>query len=130
MGSSSAFLLNCWYQVGWNYEVNAGPLARTVLETPLILFRDGDRVATLLDRCPHRFAPLSAGKFLGDRIQCGYHGLAFDGSGRCVANPHGPITNIMRTRSFPTVERHAALWVWMGDPEIADADLIPDLSYI
>ncbi len=129
-GNSPLYLRNCWYQAAWAYELDAGPVARTLLDTPLVLFRGEAGVAALLDRCPHRFAPLSAGKFCGGRIECGYHGLVFDGSGRCVANPHGPITSLMRTPSFPAVERHAALWVWMGDPELADQGLIPDLSYI
>ncbi len=39
------------------------------------------------DRCPHRLAPLSAGKLVGDEWQCGYHGWRFDGTGRCTAIP-------------------------------------------
>ena len=29
--------------------------------------------------------------------------------------------------SFPVVERYRYVWVWMGDPTLADPDLIPDM---
>lgn len=124
------YLLNCWYQAAWSYELDNAPVARTLLNTSILVFRQGGGVSAILDRCPHRFAPLSAGKFKDGIIECGYHGLAFDGTGRCVRNPHGPITSAMRTRSFPSAERHKAIWVWFGDEERADDSLIPDLSFI
>jgi phenylpropionate dioxygenase-like ring-hydroxylating dioxygenase large terminal subunit len=124
------YLLNCWYQAAWSDELDNAPVARTLLNTPILIFRKGGNACAILDRCPHRFAPLSAGKFKDGAIECGYHGLAFDGTGRCVRNPHGPITSAMRTRSFPTAERHKGIWVWFGDEAKADDGLIPDLSYI
>ncbi len=55
-----------------------------------VLRLDGEVVA-LLDRCPHRRVPLSAGTITaahgGQRLQCSYHGWSFDGSGRCVEIP-------------------------------------------
>lgn len=126
------YLRNCWYQAGWSDELGiAKPLARTLLETPLLLFRgaNGD-VSALLDRCPHRFAPLSAGKVVDGRVTCGYHGLVFDANGTCVHNPHGAITSALRVTGYPAVERHTAIWVWLGDFDKADPASIPDLSYI
>lgn len=126
-----AWLRNCWYQAGWADELSARTcLTRTILGQPLLLFRDGDgRARILLDRCPHRFAPLSAGRLADGVVTCGYHGLAFDGSGACVRNPHGLVTKNMRVAGFPAVERHDAIWVWMGDAAAADAALIPDLAF-
>lgn len=124
------YLRNCWYQMAWSNELDSGALVRTVLEMPIFLFRTEGKVSALLDRCPHRFAPLSAGKLTAGVVECGYHGLAFDGSGRCVRNPHGPITSSMRAQTFPVAERHKAVWLWTGDAEKADPALIPDLSFI
>jgi len=62
-------------------------LARTLMEQPVLLFRDADGQARALhDRCPHRFAPLWMGRLSADgrSVQCGYHGLQFDGTGACV----------------------------------------------
>lgn len=125
------WLRNSWYQAGWADELSSdAPLARTILDQPLLLYRDADGAARiLLDRCPHRFAPLSAGRIDKGVVTCGYHGLAFDGQGRCVHNPHGPVTRNMLVPDFPALERHDAIWVWMGDAALADPMLLPDLSF-
>jgi vanillate O-demethylase monooxygenase subunit len=128
--TAEVYLRNTWYQAAWSYELGEKPLARTILGVPLLLFRSEGRPSAIFDRCPHRFAPLSAGKLENGVIECGYHGLAFDGSGRCVRNPHGPITSAMRTPAFPVVERYHGIWIWFGDADAADIDLLPDLSYI
>ncbi|MCX7676666.1 MAG: Rieske 2Fe-2S domain-containing protein, partial [Alteraurantiacibacter sp.] len=48
---------------GWSEELDAeGFLARRIADRPTVLYRLADgTVAALLDRCPHRFAPLSLG---------------------------------------------------------------------
>ena len=52
---------------------------------------------------------------------CGYHGLTFDRSGRCVRIPgQDRIPERARVRAFPLVEQDAFLWIWMGDPAKAD----------
>lgn len=127
-----AYLRNCWYQAGWSSEIaDSGQLVRTIADVPVLMFRKTDgSLAALQDRCPHRFAPLSAGAVEGNIVRCGYHGLAFAGDGKCAANPHGPITSAMTVRSFPVVERHQAIWLWFGDADLADREKIPDLSFI
>ena len=126
----STYLRNVWYVAAWDHEVAAGQsLARTLLGEAIVLFRDDQHQPhALLDRCPHRFAPLSMGKVVGGGIQCAYHGLEFGGDGFCSRNPHGngAIPKNARVRSYPLVERWSVLWIWMGDPERADASLIPD----
>ena len=126
------YLNNRWYQFGWTNEVAAGQsLSRVMLEQPVVVWRteDGD-LSALLDRCPHRFAPLSAGSVGADRITCCYHGLSFGSDGACVGNPHGAITSAMAAATFPVHERHDAIWVWMGEARAADTSLVPDLSFI
>ncbi|HSG57562.1 MAG TPA: aromatic ring-hydroxylating dioxygenase subunit alpha [Paracoccaceae bacterium] len=126
------YLKNCWYQAGWSNEVAPGqPLVRTLLDEPVLLWRDdAGEVHALLDMCPHRFVPLSAGKICDRTVMCGCHGLAFGVDGQCVDNPHGPVTRSMRVRAFPVMERHTAIWIWPGDPDLADPALLPDLSFI
>lgn len=127
------WLRNCWYMAGWSEEIPAGSkLARTIIDVPLLLWRDQDgRVRAIVDRCAHRLAPLSMGQIERDVVRCGYHGLAFDGnSGKCIHNPHGPISSALAVRVYPLVERHKVLWVWMGEAEAADEGGIPDMSFI
>ena len=126
------YLMNTWYQAGFADDIPAGgKLARTICAVPLVFYRRAEGSLTALaDRCPHRFAPLSAGRVDGDSIFCGYHGLGFGADGKCMHNPHGPIVSALAVRSFPVVERHTIVWVWLGDAERADPALIPDLSYI
>lgn len=132
MHMNATYLRNAWYQAGWSDELIEGKtLSRVLLDVPLMLFRDenGSAVA-LLDRCPHRFAPLSLGRIENGVVRCGYHGLAFDAHGRCVHNPNGPIPPRARVPVFPVLERHAALWVWFGDPVRADTRALPDFAFI
>ena len=47
---------NAWYVAALPEELENGPLARIVVDLPLVLFRQSDgAVAVLLDICPHRF---------------------------------------------------------------------------
>ena len=116
------FLRNTWYVAMWSQDLKPGELQqRLILDEAIVLFRNASgQVAALLDRCPHRFVPLSLGKVCeGNSVQCPYHGLAFDATGVCVRNPNaeGRIPPALRVRRFPVVERHGAIWVWMGDRE-------------
>lgn len=125
------FVYNAWYVAALPEEMDGEPLGRMVLGTPLVLFRQPDgTAAALLDICPNRFAALSNGQIKGGNLQCPYHGLEFDGSGRCVHNPQGNGARpaALDVRSFPLVERDDLIWVWPGDPALADAADIPDFS--
>lgn len=125
------FVHNAWYVAALPEEIGGKPLGRTVLGTPLVLFRQPDgAAAALLDICPHRFAALSDGALKNGNLQCPYHGLEFDGAGRCVHNPHGTGARpaALDLRSFPVVERDDLIWVWPGDPALADGTAIPDFS--
>ena len=122
------FLRNGWYVAAWDDEVGREPLARTLLDEPIVLYRTEDGTpAALEDRCCHRSLPLSLGRVVGDELECGYHGLAFDAGGACVRVPgQSAVPPGAGVRSYPVVERWKWLWVWMGDPARADAGLIPD----
>lgn len=127
--SDDRFVLNAWYVAAWSNEVGRKPLARKLLDQPVVLFRqlDGTPVA-FIDRCPHKLAPLSRGELVGDLLQCGYHGMQYDSSGRCVRVPgQPPIPPAARLRSFPLIEKFNAVWIWMGDPDRADETSIIDI---
>ncbi len=116
------FLTNAWYVAAWSHELGEAPLARRILDRPVVLFRRADgSAAALLDRCPHRQLPLSMGSVVDDTLQCGYHGLRFDGQGRCVRIPgQSRIPADANVRSFPVITHWDMVWIWMGDPQLAD----------
>jgi vanillate O-demethylase monooxygenase subunit len=80
------------------------------------------------NRCPHRFAPLHKGWLEGGTVRCGYHGLGFDRTGRCVLNPHGSAgaTSALSVPTYRLLERGPLLWIWMGAPDAADQTMVPD----
>jgi len=127
--SEQIFLKNCWYVAAWDHELIDGrKLARTILEKPVVLFRgeSGNYIA-LDDRCCHRGAPLSMGRIEGDCIRCMYHGMKFDENGICVQIPgQERIPKTMKVVSYPVEERNHLVWIWMGDPALANPDLIVD----
>jgi len=92
-----------------------------------LLYRTTEGRAVALDnRCPHRSFPLSNGRRIGDNVACGYHGMTFNPDGRCINYPPiGKAPNV-RTRSYPVVERPPLVWVWPGDPELANEASIPE----
>lgn len=125
------FLRNAWYVAAWGHEIADGILARTLLNEPIILFRDaGGKVRALEDRCCHRGAPLSIGDVVPQGVRCGYHGLVFDGTGACVQVPgQSQIPDSARVRSYPVVEKDEFVWIWMGEARKASTDLIIDYPY-
>lgn len=78
-----------WYIIAQSNEVSSSrPLARTLFNERIVLFRDEDNVAVALeDRCLHRMAPLSKGKVKNGKLQCAYHGWTYDGQGRIINMP-------------------------------------------
>ena len=122
---------NAWYVAAWDYEITRKPLARTIAGRPLALYRTEDgRPVALADACWHRLAPLSMGKTVGpEDIQCPYHGLRYNPAGRCTGMPAQETLNpSAMVPSFPIVDRYRYVWVWLGDPALADAARIPDMQ--
>jgi phenylpropionate dioxygenase-like ring-hydroxylating dioxygenase large terminal subunit len=127
------YVKNAWYVACWSDEAKTGSMfPRKLLEQDVILYRtaDGTPVA-LQDRCPHRFVPLHLGRIVNDQVECGYHGLHFDCTGKCVLNPHGDgkIPPAAKVRSYRVEDRYGMLWIWMGDAP-ADPSKIPDYSVL
>jgi len=123
------FLRNAWYMAGWSRDFGSEAVVHfTILGEPLVIYRKQDgTLAVLQDRCPHRLAPLSVGQREGDDLRCMYHGLKFASDGRCVEIPgQDRIPPSLKVRSYPALERHSGVWIWMGEAGKADEALLPD----
>ena len=122
---------NTWYHAAWSHEIEEKPFPRTLLGDEVVLFRNADgMVSALEDRCCHRATPLRLGDVVPGGLQCGYHGMVFDGAGTCVEIPgQDNIPSRAKVKSYPIVEQQEIVWIWMGDPALADASQIVDHAW-
>ena len=122
IAETASFLRNRWYVAALSTEVSSAPLARTLLNSPMVLYRDTKGAAIVLeDRCVHRQAPLSLGEVIGDHLQCGYHGFTYDRTGACIRVPsQAQIPPGACVRAYPVIEKQGFVHVWPGDPAQAE----------
>ncbi|MBM3607479.1 MAG: aromatic ring-hydroxylating dioxygenase subunit alpha [Alphaproteobacteria bacterium] len=121
-------LKNFWYIAALRNEISAKPMRRILLGRPVVIWRDGSGKARALeDRCLHRQVPLSMGQTTDTgEIECPYHGIRYNGEGRCTFIPEQ--TRVPATAKLPAytiVEKGEWAWLWAGQPEKADPSLIP-----
>lgn len=126
------YVLNTWYVAAWSHEVTNKPVRRVICEQPIVLYRTPeDQAVALADRCAHRAFPLSAGRTVGASIECGYHGFAYGPDGVCTRVPaQSSIPERARVQTYPIVEKDGWVWVWTGDIDQADPELVPDTHWM
>jgi vanillate O-demethylase monooxygenase subunit len=125
------FLKNRWYAATRSDEIGNKPFARTLLNEPVVFYRDtSNNVVALEDRCVHRQAPLSLGVVKGDCLECIYHGFLYEASGKCVCVPsQDAIPPGAAVRAYPIIEKQGFVFIWMGDPAKADTSLAYDFAF-
>lgn len=111
-----------WFAVLSSKEVGKKPLGVRRLGKDLVFWRDGKgKVHALEDFCVHRRARLSAGKVVGDRIQCPFHGFEYDGEGRVRLIPalgkSYDVPEKFRVKAYPVAEKAGMVWLWFGEGE-------------
>lgn len=110
-----------WWPVATATELRADkPLGRVLQGVPIVVFRGHDRkAAILIDRCPHRHAPLSMGKVCRGEIQCPYHGWKFNSDGLVTSTP-GLETITARRALIPAIaskEEGGLIWACLAPDE-------------
>jgi len=120
---------NDWYVACSESELtDSTPLASSILEEPVVLWRSNGAIVAMEDRCVHRAAPLSLGRCEGATLRCMYHGLLFDAAGALVQIPgQDLIPSTARVKTYPVTTRYGWVWVWMGEADKADPGRIHDL---
>ena len=127
---------NQWYAVLESSEVGARqPVGVTRMGEKLVFWRDtAGKLVCQRDLCAHRGVALSAGKLLGDYIQCPFHGLEYDSSGRCRLIPANgrtaPVPEQFRVHTYLTHEAHGLAYIWWGEgmPEPVTPPFFDDLD--
>lgn len=124
------FVENLWYAAAWEYEVAEADnkLARTICETPLLFYKaESGQYVALDNRCCHCAAPLSTGRVEGDCIRCMYHGMLYNPDGQVIEIPgQERVSKSMKVRSYSVAAKGRMIWIWMGDPALANPDDIHD----
>ncbi|MEO8307197.1 MAG: aromatic ring-hydroxylating dioxygenase subunit alpha [Pseudomonadota bacterium] len=119
---------NHWYPLLQCRDVGRKPFGAQRLGMKLVFWRSSDgQIHGQSDRCPHLGASLSAGRIENDCIVCPFHGFHYDGLGRCTHIPSvgksGKIPRGLTVQSFAVREAHGFVWLWLGAPETASAQL-------
>ncbi|NEO86764.1 MAG: aromatic ring-hydroxylating dioxygenase subunit alpha [Spirulina sp. SIO3F2] len=123
---------NYWYPVAWTHQIKVGTIVPVkVWEQAIAVFRDEQgQLHALEDACPHKGVALHQGEVQGDRLLCPYHGWEFNGSGDCVRIPYYPPEQKLpcaQARSYPAAEKYGIVWVFPGDPNLAQEIPLPDV---
>ena len=117
------FLRNCWYVAAWDHELIDGRmLARTILEEGVLLYKgESGKVVALRDRCCHRGALAVHGPARGRLRPLHVPRPEVRPTGKCIQIPGQDIVPAkLGVQSYPVVERDHLVWIWMGDPALAD----------
>lgn len=118
------FLSNLWYMAGLSQSLRRNSMRREMLcGEPVLLGRSHQgRAFALRDICPHRAAPLSAGRMRDGNVECPYHGWRFAPDGQCSHIPSVLLDQqieigAIRVRSYPCREQDGLIWVYFAaDP--------------
>jgi phenylpropionate dioxygenase-like ring-hydroxylating dioxygenase large terminal subunit len=117
-----------WFPVLESREVGRKPVGLERLGMKLVFWRSANgSIHAQADRCPHLGASLSAGHIADDHIVCPFHGFCYDGEGKCTHIPSvgkgGKIPKGLAVQSFAVREARGFVWLWLGAPENAAAQL-------
>ena len=86
----------------------------------LVLWRSKGKLSCLNDKCVHRGAALSGGKIIDDEIQCPFHGLRYDSTGKVTLIPaNGKSTAVpsyFKTDGYTVQDKYGFIWLWWGKP--------------
>lgn len=94
-------LRDAWFPVSHSPDIGSSPVRRFIHAQPCFLWRDRGRIRAV------EFHPAELAKYRSNGSQF------TAGSGE-----------------YPAVERYGFAWVWYGNPDNADADLIPDVPFL
>ncbi len=107
-----------WQPVARSNEVSDLPVAVTILDENLIVFRDrSGNPGLVYPRCMHRGTSLIYGKIEPNGIRCPYHGWLFDTQGRCLEMPCEPDNKLrhkIRQPWYPVIEKYGLIFTYMG----------------
>lgn len=124
-------LKRSWLIACQSKDLKKRPQRVTILSQPIVLFRSGNQVAALEDRCPHRNVPLSEGRVIDGKIQCLYHGWTFSSTGKCTSIPGRCKQSLHETRDANSIlccEVGDFIWVNLCGNQLDTQPIMPHLD--
>ncbi|MCY4187552.1 MAG: aromatic ring-hydroxylating dioxygenase subunit alpha [Bryobacterales bacterium] len=123
---------NYWYAVEEVGRVKPGSVVEVVFwKESIALYRGTDgEFRALTNRCVHRQVKLSIGQVDECRLVCAYHGWEYDGDGKVAAIPDlfgRDKLPRLSVKSYPVKVRYGLVWLFPGDPELAETRRIPEI---
>ena len=117
-----------WFPVARAQDVEAAPVAATLMGENLVVARGAEGLVVATDRCPHRGVRLSLGSVHDGEIECAYHGWRYATDGRCTLVPSQPGAQpAARLQVRPVIERFGLIWATLGEP-LFEPPAIPEMA--
>jgi phenylpropionate dioxygenase-like ring-hydroxylating dioxygenase large terminal subunit len=119
---SRALLRDFWHPVALSADVKDKPVAVKLLDTHIVIWRDGDDIFAFNDLCIHRGTRLSLGWVDKGELVCPYHGWCYGRSGAVTKIPaipeDRPIPAKAKVDKYRCVERYGLVFVCLGEPKL------------
>ncbi len=116
-----------WFIVATEKEVKKKPQRVILFDLPLVIFfsKENNQYVALQDRCPHRNAPLSAGKVCNGHIQCPYHGWQFNEQGTLTKLPALPSkdTPTIKIPHYHCLAQDGYIWICLAENPASEKPL-------
>ncbi|MBE9114278.1 aromatic ring-hydroxylating dioxygenase subunit alpha [Lusitaniella coriacea LEGE 07157] len=123
---------NYWYPVAWANRLKSSQIISVIIwQQAIAVYRDTNgKLHALEDACPHKGVALHKGEVREANLVCPYHGWEFDSSGKCASIPYLPPQQKLpcaKARSYPIREQYNIIWVFPGDPALAENSQLPNI---
>ncbi|MEM7795618.1 MAG: aromatic ring-hydroxylating dioxygenase subunit alpha [Cyanobacteria bacterium P01_C01_bin.118] len=125
-----------WFPIAFSHDITDTPVAATLLDQRLVIWRTNQGLSVANDLCIHRGVPMSMGHLHNDQLICKYHGFHYDAAGNCTlipANPEATISKRLCLKTYPVREAYGLVWTTLtGDGSNANLPHLPewdDVSY-
>ncbi len=119
-----------WFPIAFSHDVTDSPVAATLLDQRLVVWRTSQGVSVANDLCLHRGVPMSMGHIKNNQLICKYHGFHYDASGACTlipANPQASIPARLCLKTYPVREAYGLVWTTLtGDGSDANLPHLPE----
>lgn len=128
--TGKSMLKETWFVAAYSSELKDQPLAREFFGVPVVLFRQGNKISALEDRCPHKNVPLSMGKVGKDGLRCAYHGWNFNSEGELtnvpsIKNEHVPKCKVPK---YSIAEKDGYIWLALTEAPTGEVPSHPLLK--